>query len=123
MGRGGPRRISVLRASAPSERGSTSRGDTRAASPERGGPNQRFTASLRGRNRNNDLDQVLDEVEDLVGHARRRGLVPVPIFFADDEFNLPGEDHAIAMLEGLVKRRLERYVQWRAYFNPVPFSP
>lgn len=82
-----------------------------------------LTASLRGRNRNNDLEQVLDEVEDLVGHARRRGLVPVPIFFADDEFNLPGEDHAIAMLEGLVKRRLERYVQWRAYFNPVPFSP
>lgn len=81
-----------------------------------------LTSSLRGQHAAVSPVEVLDEIESVVEHARRRGLSPVPLFFADDEFNLPSEDHALAILEGLVERGLDRHVQWRAYFNPVPFS-
>jgi hypothetical protein len=46
----------------------------------------------------------------------------VPIFFADDEFNLPDERHPISVLEGLRDRGLTTHITWRAYFNPTPFS-
>lgn len=82
-----------------------------------------LTAALHGRHAIDGPDAVLDEIEAVVSHARRHGLGPAPLFFADDEFNLPGEDHATAILQGLVDRGLDRHVQWRAYFNPVPFSP
>lgn len=81
-----------------------------------------LTSSLQGRNAAVAVTEVLDEIEAVVEHARRRGLSPVPLFFADDEFNLPSEDHALGILEGLVERGVHRHVQWRAYFNPVPFS-
>ena len=54
--------------------------------------------------------------------ARERGVGRVPIFFADDEFNLPDERHPIAVLEGLRERGLTKHISWRAYFNPTPFS-
>ena len=54
--------------------------------------------------------------------ARERGVGRVPIFFADDEFNLPDERHPIAVLEGLRDRGLTKHISWRAYFNPTPFS-
>lgn len=81
-----------------------------------------LTSSLHGQNTALTPEEVVDEIEAVVGHARRRGLSPVPLFFADDEFNLPSEDHARGILEGIVARGLARHVQWRAYFNPVPFS-
>ena len=54
--------------------------------------------------------------------ARNRGVGRVPLFFADDEFNLPDERHPIAVLDGLVERGLAKQISWRAYFNPTPFS-
>jgi radical SAM superfamily enzyme YgiQ (UPF0313 family) len=57
-----------------------------------------------------------------VAGARERGVGRVPIFFADDEFNLPDERHPMAVLEGLRERGLTKHISWRAYFNPTPFS-
>ena len=68
------------------------------------------------------IETVLDEVERTVAGARERGVGRVPIFFADDEFNLPDERHPIAVLEGLRERGLTKHISWRAYFNPTPFS-
>ena len=79
-------------------------------------------ANLGRQHANGDLDTVLDEVERTVAGARERGVGRVPIFFADDEFNLPDERHPIAVLEGLRERGLTKHVSWRAYFNPTPFS-
>jgi radical SAM superfamily enzyme YgiQ (UPF0313 family) len=82
------------------------------------------TASNLGRQHaNGDLGVVLDELERTIAGARERGVGRVPIFFADDEFNLPDERHPISVLEGLRARGLERHITWRAYFNPTPFSP
>jgi radical SAM superfamily enzyme YgiQ (UPF0313 family) len=80
-------------------------------------------ANLGRQHANGALETVLDEVERTVTEARERGVGRVPIFFADDEFNLPDERHPIAVLEGLRARGLTRHVTWRAYFNPTPFSP
>jgi radical SAM superfamily enzyme YgiQ (UPF0313 family) len=80
-------------------------------------------ANLGRQHANGGLDVVLEELERTVAGARERGVGRVPIFFADDEFNLPDERHPISVLEGLRERRLERHVTWRAYFNPTPFSP
>jgi hypothetical protein len=80
-------------------------------------------ANLGRQHANGGLDLVLEELERTVAAARERGVGRVPIFFADDEFNLPDERHPISVLEGLRERGLERYVTWRAYFNPTPFSP
>jgi radical SAM superfamily enzyme YgiQ (UPF0313 family) len=79
-------------------------------------------ANLGRQHANGDIDTVLDEVERTVAGARERGVGRVPIFFADDEFNLPDERHPIAVLEGLRERRLTKHISWRAYFNPTPFS-
>jgi radical SAM superfamily enzyme YgiQ (UPF0313 family) len=80
-------------------------------------------ANLGRQHANGELGVVLDELEQTVAAARERGVGRVPIFFADDEFNLPDERHPISVLEGLRERGLERHVTWRAYFNPTPFSP
>jgi radical SAM superfamily enzyme YgiQ (UPF0313 family) len=79
-------------------------------------------ANLGRQHANGTLETVLDEVEVAVAGARERGVGRVPIFFADDEFNLPDERHPIAILEGLRERGLTQHVTWRAYFNPTPFS-
>ena len=80
-------------------------------------------ANLGRQHANGDLEVVLEELERTVAEARERGVGRVPIFFADDEFNLPDERHPISVLEGLRDRGLERHITWRAYFNPTPFSP
>jgi radical SAM superfamily enzyme YgiQ (UPF0313 family) len=79
-------------------------------------------ANLGRQHANGDIDTVLDEVERTVAWARERGVGRVPIFFADDEFNLPDERHPISVLEGLRERGLTKHISWRAYFNPTPFS-
>ena len=54
----------------------------------------------------------------------RGGIDPVQVFFADDEFNLPGEEHAVAVLRGARRRRARRgHVEWRAYAQPRRRSP
>ena len=80
-------------------------------------------ANLGRQHANGGLDVVLEELDRTVAVARERGVGRVPIFFADDEFNLPDERHPISVLEGLRARGLERHITWRAYFNPTPFSP
>src|SRR5262245_29379763 len=79
-------------------------------------------ANLGRQHANGEVETVLDVIERTVSVARERGVGQVPIFFADDEFNLPDERHPIAVLEGLVERGLTRNISWRAYFNPTPFS-
>jgi len=79
-------------------------------------------ANLGRQHANGTVDTVLDEIGHTVEGARERGVGRVPIFFADDEFNLPDERHPIAVLEGLRERGLTRNISWRAYFNPTPFS-
>ena len=71
---------------------------------------------------NGDIGVVLAEIEQTVDDTKGRGVGRVPIFFADDEFNLPDEKHSIAVLRGLLERGLADSVTWRAYFNPTPFS-
>ena len=80
-------------------------------------------ANLGRRHANGGVETVLDEVEHTVAAARERGVGRVPIFFADDEFNLPDERHSISVLVGLRERGLTKHMSWRAYFNPTPFSP
>lgn len=80
------------------------------------------TANLRRRHGDGDVAHVLDEIEATVAAGRGRGLSVVHLFFADDEFNLPGERHAVAVLRGILERGLEQRLAWRAYFNPTPFS-
>jgi anaerobic magnesium-protoporphyrin IX monomethyl ester cyclase len=79
-------------------------------------------ANLGRQHSNGGIEGVLDEIERTVSASRERGVGLVPIFFADDEFNLPDERHPIAVLEGLRDRGLAKHVTWRAYFNPTPFS-
>ena len=79
-------------------------------------------ANLMRQHVNGDLGAVLDEIEQTVDYTKGRGIGRVPIFFADDEFNLPDERHSIAVLRGLVERGLADSITWRAYFNPTPFS-
>jgi radical SAM superfamily enzyme YgiQ (UPF0313 family) len=79
-------------------------------------------ANLGRRHSNQDLRMVLDEIEETVLVARDRGVGRVPLFFADDEFNLPEERHALAVLRGIAERGLVEAISWRAYFNPTPFS-
>ena len=79
-------------------------------------------ANLGRQHANGDLDAVLAEIERTVAGARERGVGRVPIFFADDEFNLPDERHPIAVLQGILDRGLAKHITWRAYFNPTPFS-
>ena len=80
-------------------------------------------ANLGRRHANGGVETVLDEMEHTVSAARERGVGRVPIFFADDEFNLPDERHSISVLVGLRERGLTKHMSWRAYFNPTPFSP
>jgi radical SAM superfamily enzyme YgiQ (UPF0313 family) len=79
-------------------------------------------ANLGRQHANGAVETVLDEIERTVSVARERGVGRVPIFFADDEFNLPDERHPVAVLQGVVERGLTRNMSWRAYFNPTPFS-
>jgi radical SAM superfamily enzyme YgiQ (UPF0313 family) len=79
-------------------------------------------ANLLRQHRNGDVETVLAELEQTVHETKERGIGRVPIFFADDEFNLPDEQHAIAILRGLIERGLADSITWRAYFNPTPFS-
>ncbi len=81
-----------------------------------------LTANLGRTHSEPPLEPVLDEIEATVAHARAHGVARAPVFFADDELNLPGEGHAIALLNGLVERGLTRKMTWRGYFNPTPFS-
>jgi hypothetical protein len=80
-------------------------------------------ANLGRRHASGGIESVLDEIDRTVLESRERGVGRVPIFFADDEFNLPDERHPIAVLEGLRERGLAKHITWRAYFNPTPFSP
>jgi radical SAM superfamily enzyme YgiQ (UPF0313 family) len=79
-------------------------------------------ANLARRHSNHDVRVVLDEIEATVLAAKDRGVGRVPLFFADDEFNLPEERHALAVLAGIAERGLVDAITWRAYFNPTPFS-
>jgi radical SAM superfamily enzyme YgiQ (UPF0313 family) len=79
-------------------------------------------ANLLRRHGTADVDVVLAEIEETVLATKERGVGRVPLFFADDEFNLPDEKHTIAVLRGLVERGLADSIAWRAYFNPTPFS-
>ncbi|MGH2921577.1 MAG: B12-binding domain-containing radical SAM protein [Gaiellaceae bacterium] len=79
-------------------------------------------ANLLRQHRNDDAESVLAEIEQTVHETKERGVGRVPLFFADDEFNLPDERHPIAILRGLAERGLTESVTWRAYFNPTPFS-
>lgn len=81
-----------------------------------------LTANMRRSHSNVDLGAVLDELAAIISEAADRGISRVPIFFADDEFNLPDERHSIELLQKLVDRDLAKSIHWRAYFNPVPFS-
>ena len=79
-------------------------------------------ANLGRQHASGGIETVLDEVERTVLESRERGVGRVPIFFADDEFNLPDERHPISVLRGLQERGLTTHITWRAYFNPTPFS-
>lgn len=79
-------------------------------------------ANLLRRRTDMDVTTALDEIAATVEEARTRGIAPVPLFFADDEFNLPDERHPLAVLRGIRDRRLAPRISWRAYFNPTPFS-
>ncbi len=68
------------------------------------------------------LDDVVDEIERTVASTLERGLPIAPIFFADDEWNLPDEKHPAEILTRLIERGLDSKIRWRAYFNPTPFS-
>jgi pyruvate-formate lyase-activating enzyme len=81
-----------------------------------------LTANVRRRHAAGDVDAVVDEVEAAVREAAEHGVGQVPIFFADDEFNLPSEEHAVAILRGIEERGLSPRLRWRAYVNPTPFS-
>ncbi len=67
-------------------------------------------------------DAVLAEIEATIEHAHEHGVGQTPLFFADDELNLPSEDHVLGVLGGLLERGLTPKLKWRAYFNPTPFS-
>jgi anaerobic magnesium-protoporphyrin IX monomethyl ester cyclase len=79
-------------------------------------------ANLLRKHRNADVEAVLAEIEATVRETKERGVGLVPLFFADDEFNLPEERHSIEILRGLAERGLAESISWRAYFNPTPFS-
>jgi radical SAM superfamily enzyme YgiQ (UPF0313 family) len=79
-------------------------------------------ANLMRQHAKGDIEVVLAEIEQTVEWTKERGVGRVPLFFADDEFNLPDERHTIAVLRGIVERGLADTVTWRAYFNPTPFS-
>ena len=79
-------------------------------------------SNLLRRHANGDLSVILDEIEQTVALTREHGIGTAPIFFADDEFNLPDERHPLAVLRGIVERGLAERITWRAYFNPTPFS-
>jgi radical SAM superfamily enzyme YgiQ (UPF0313 family) len=79
-------------------------------------------ANLGRRHANDELRAVLDEIEATVLATKDHGIGRVPLFFADDEFNLPDERHSLAVLRGIAERGLVDAITWRAYFNPTPFS-
>jgi len=81
-----------------------------------------LTANLRRKHLTGDVDAVAGEIEAVVESAGARGIRSVPIFFADDEFNLPDERYCIALLGALEDRELAPKLRWRGYFNPTPFS-
>lgn len=80
------------------------------------------TANLRRRHQVAPVEQVADEIERLVELARAHNLRRVPIFFADDEVNLPDEQHPIDILRRVHERGLAKRITWRGFFNPVPFG-
>lgn len=82
-----------------------------------------LSANMGRRHATGHLDAVLDEITAVVEHGAAHEVARTPVFFADDEFNLPDERHAIQVLEGIVQRGLANRLQWRAYFNPTPLSP
>lgn len=79
-------------------------------------------ASLGRRRDDGDLEDVFTEIAETVAAVKARGISPVPIFFANDEFNLPDERHPIEVLTELERRGLAGQIRWRSYFNPQPFS-
>jgi len=80
------------------------------------------TANLQRKRSRDEVGAVVDELEAVLDKSRDRGISKVPIFFADDEFNLTDERHPIAILKGVLNRGLEKRMRWTAYFNPTPFS-
>jgi B12 binding domain/Radical SAM superfamily len=79
------------------------------------------SANLQGMNGTLSLDTVFAEVGAVVAKAHALGEVP-EIHFADEELNLPGEDHAVALLQGILDRGWADRMTWTAYLNPRPFS-
>jgi radical SAM superfamily enzyme YgiQ (UPF0313 family) len=58
---------------------------------------------------------VADEIEMLVAKGIDH------LHFCDSEFNLP-YDHAVAVCNEIISRRLATKLRWYAYLSPVPFS-
>ncbi len=81
-----------------------------------------LTANMLRRHVNGNRESVLGEIASIVEDSAGRAFGRVPVFFADDELNLPDEGHAIALLRGLVELGLAGRIRWRGYFNPTPFS-
>jgi pyruvate-formate lyase-activating enzyme len=81
-----------------------------------------LTANLQRAHANGDVAAVVAEIEATIDACAERGVAETPIFFADDEFNLPDERHAIAVLRAIRERGLHEKLSWRGYFNPTPFS-
>jgi hypothetical protein len=79
------------------------------------------SANTGGVNSTYTLDVVLDELGEVAEKARDLGIV-AEVHFADEEFNLPTEDHAVAVLSGMVERGYTDALRWGAYLNPRPFS-
>jgi hypothetical protein len=79
------------------------------------------SSNTSGVNANYSLDLVLDEIGEVVTRSREVGVV-ADIHFADEELNLPTEDHAVAVLQGIVDRGYAPDLRWSGYLNPRPFS-
>ena len=61
------------------------------------------------------VTDIADEIENLVSKGVKR------LFFADSEFNYP-EEHAKAICEEIIARKLNERMRWSVYTAPKPFS-
>ena len=61
------------------------------------------------------VPDVADEIEDLLAQGVSR------LFFCDSEFNYP-EDHARAVCQEIIARKLGSRITWYVYMAPKPFS-
>lgn len=82
-----------------------------------------LTANMRRTHQTGDVSAVLAELEALAVHAEAVGAIEVPVMFADDEVNLPGDRSVHELLSALAERPdITARLNWRGYFNPVPFD-